>query len=124
MTERINNKKITDLVAAMVRQGMDVGLDGQYGRFRVTNFSGDQDLSGRGTNREIYEWLHAYRNGRWDLEHEITSGKVVVRDGRFVRVTPLDRRTGDTNGDHLTSSAAAPGGTEGDHPTTEDSTRG
>lgn len=68
--ERVTDKKVIEFAAAMQRQGLDVGLDGQYGKFRVTNKEGSKNLSPRATNREVLDWLDAYRLGHDDAIRE------------------------------------------------------
>ncbi len=63
MASRITDQKIQDRVGNMQRHGMDVDLDGQYGRYRVTNRRGDRNLSERAPNREIWGWLEGYMEG-------------------------------------------------------------
>lgn len=71
---RITNKDIERRVARLQKEGMDVALDSQYGRFRVTTKQGNRDLSMRGTNREIWDWLEAFELG-WQ-QHAKTWGRV------------------------------------------------
>lgn len=66
--ERITDRVIKSKVEMMQRAGMDVDLDGQYGKFRVCNKAGSRHLSPRASNREIYDWLDAYQQG-WAAGH-------------------------------------------------------
>lgn len=58
----------------MIDRGMDLGLDGQYGKFRVTNKRGSINRSPRASNREIMDWLQAYEAG-WDAAHRLIGDK-------------------------------------------------
>jgi hypothetical protein len=60
---RVYDREITQLVESMQKEGLDVGLDGQYGKFRITTKEGGRYLSPRADNRQILDWLWAYRDG-------------------------------------------------------------
>ena len=69
MAERVTDAKILGFVKRMQDRGMDIGIDGQYGRWRVTNREGGRNISPRASNREILDWLDAFRAGydeAWD----------------------------------------------------------
>jgi hypothetical protein len=57
------DRDIVRLVELMQRQGMDVGLDGSYGQFAVTNKAENRKLSPRMANKYVYDWLWAFREG-------------------------------------------------------------
>lgn len=78
--ERVTDRQIERKVKLMQSVGMDVGLDGQYGRFRVTNRSEDRDLSPRAPNRQILDWLFAYEEGYW-------AGQKAMGEGMIKQVT-------------------------------------
>lgn len=61
--DRVTDKMLITKIEKMQTAGMDVGLDGQYGRFLVTNKSGDRNLSPRTTNSHIWDWLCAFESG-------------------------------------------------------------
>lgn len=63
--DRVTDTHITNRIARLQKQGIDLGIDGQYGQFRVTNKSGSKNMSPRLPNRQIMDWLEAYELG-WD----------------------------------------------------------
>lgn len=68
--DRVLDRNIVACVERMQRAGMDVGLDGAYGRFRVSNRSGSCSLSPRVPNRQILDWLDAYEQG-WNARKKV-----------------------------------------------------
>lgn len=112
---RVSDKQVRDMVANMQRQGMDVGLDGQYGKFRVTTKDESRNLSPRANNRTIYEWLDAYRTGWYELELAIKRGRLTAQYGEGIVLTP-DRGTGNQDGDHRGTGTSATPDTSTDHP--------
>ena len=77
---RSNGQRITkDFVARkidrMQRLGLDVALDGAYGKYKVTNRKENRNLSGRMSNAEVVSWLDAYEQG-WEAH-----GKRAALDG-------------------------------------------
>lgn len=63
MMQRVTTKQIEMRIVRLVREGMDLGLDGQYGQFRVTNKEGGTNLSPRVPNRQVMDWLDAFEAG-------------------------------------------------------------
>jgi hypothetical protein len=72
--ERITDAMIVRRVARLQKEGMDIGIDGQYGRFRVTNKSGGKELSPRVPNRQIMDWLDAFEQGWWAAYNSLAEG--------------------------------------------------
>ena len=60
---RTLDREIRAKVERMQAANMDVGLDGAYGRFRVTNRADSVFISPRMPNPHIMEWLNAYQEG-------------------------------------------------------------
>jgi len=87
---RVTDKQVTLRVERMQAAGMDIGIDGPYGRFRVTTRDGSRDLSPRAGNREILDWLDAFEQG-WEagtartVDHMRHGREVVDAEG------PTDR---------------------------------
>lgn len=76
--DRVTDKLLVAKVARMQAADMDVGLDGQYGRFAVTNKEGSRKLSDRTTNSHIMQWLDAFEQGhRAGLRYAILSATAV-----------------------------------------------
>lgn len=73
--ERITDAIIQAKVHRMQQDGIDIGLDGQYGRWRVTTKDGSRDLSPRASNREIMDWLWAFYAG-WEAGKAYQFGKM------------------------------------------------
>lgn len=61
--ERITDAMVLRLLKRLQDEGMDLGIDGQYGQFRVTNKDESRSLSPRGPKRMIYDWLFAFEAG-------------------------------------------------------------
>jgi len=67
---RVTDAFLHKQIERMRVEGMDVELDGQYGRFAICTVGGGRKLSPRASNREISEWLDAFRQG-WDAAKTI-----------------------------------------------------
>jgi hypothetical protein len=85
MPERINDRMIHRKIERMQKQGMDVALDGAYGRWRIVNRQENYNLSPRVSNREIYEWLDAYEKG---FDAGKARGESDMRHGRLEEGEP------------------------------------
>ena len=49
----------------------DYGLDYAYGGVRLVCNGGSREVSPRGSKRETYEWIQAFRAGWWAARREI-----------------------------------------------------
>ena len=61
--QRVTNEMIVRRVHRMQKEGMDISVDGAYGRFAITNKEESRKLSSRCSNREILDLLDIYEQG-------------------------------------------------------------
>lgn len=85
MPEKVSKAMVWRRLVRMQLAGMDVDLDGAFGKYKVTNRSGSRNLSGRMKTVETLYWLDAYEQG-WDARRghpavEAISGKESAADG-------------------------------------------
>lgn len=62
---RVTDDMIKRRVARLQKEGMDVELDGAYGRWKVVSKDESRTLSPRVPNRQIWDWLEAFELG-WE----------------------------------------------------------
>lgn len=117
---RATDKLIKARVFRMQQRGMDVDLDGQYGRWRVTTREGSRDLSPRASNREIADWLEAYELG-WMAGRDagVEYAVAEMRHGREVVDGGTDSDVGE--GGNRAGVPQAEGESDGQEGTTSDS---
>ena len=66
MPEKITMDRLRNLVAILnreTRNQFDYDLDPAYGGQRLVRKQGSIDVSPRLSKGELYEWIHAYRQG-------------------------------------------------------------
>ena len=73
MAEKVSKAQVHRKIERMQIAGMDVALDGAYGKYKVVNRKETRNLSGRMRTSETLYWLDAYEQGweagrgyRWD----------------------------------------------------------
>lgn len=95
---RVSDEMIKKRIARLQKEGMDVGLDGQYGRWRVTTKSGARNLSDRTPNREIWEWLIAFEEG-WDQHNQVVKANLKANPmwDNFIKSVEEDRHGAPTD---------------------------
>ena len=69
MTTRITQADLERLVTILNEEmpGQDFALDMAYGGVKLSSHAGSRAVStgGYGTKRELYTWIHAYRDGAY-----------------------------------------------------------
>jgi hypothetical protein len=66
MSERITIarlKNLVDILKRETRDSIDYELDGAYNGYRLVSNRGSHDVSPRLSKGELYEWIHAFRQG-------------------------------------------------------------
>lgn len=70
--QRITKQFVARKMDRLYRMGLDVAIDGAYGKYKVTNRKGNRNLSGRMNNAETVNWLDAYEQG-WQAHKDATA---------------------------------------------------
>lgn len=73
---RVLDRDIKGKVERMQIRGWDIGLDGAYNQYRVTNREGSAFLSPRIPNRQLMDWLDAFQLGRPPIPEEFVQSSV------------------------------------------------